>query len=30
MVVDEVDLIVKKTIDEISFKERLRKLTLAW
>lgn len=30
MVVDEVDLIVKKTVDEISFKERLRKLTEAW
>ena len=30
MVVDEVDLIVKKDICEISFKERLRKLTLAW
>ena len=30
MVVDEVDLIVKKTIAEISFKERLRKLTNAW
>lgn len=30
MVVDEVDLIVKKTIDEISFRERLRKLTRAW
>ena len=30
MVVDEVDLIVKKTVDEISFKERLRKLTGAW
>lgn len=30
MVVDEVDLIVKKDISEISFKERLRKLTEAW
>ena len=30
MVVDEVDLIVKKDINEISFKERLRKLTMAW
>ena len=30
MVVDEVDLIVKKDISEISFKERLRKLTMAW
>ncbi len=30
MVVDEVDLTVKKTIAEISFKERLRKLTEAW
>ena len=30
MVVDEIDLIVKKSINEISFKERLRKLTMAW
>ena len=30
MVVEEVDLIVKKQIEEISFKERLKKLVQVW
>ena len=30
MVIDEVDLIVKKDVTEISFKERLRKLVNVW
>lgn len=30
MVVDEIDLIVRKSIEEISLKERLKKLIVAW